>query len=115
MLQIFQHHAVVCRGGMPAVKQLNQQRAALIDRKITVDQLVPTRTLRCGNLGIPVAGQINKVQPVNIIIIDRRSFTWGCADPCKVFTVTQFIDQRRFADIRTAGKYNFRPIIVRQL
>ena len=100
---------------MAAVQQLDKQADGTIRLKIAVDQIVPPLALGVGDLGVAVAGQVNKVSRINAVEVDGCRFARRGADAGQLLAVAELIDEARFADVGAARKYDFRAVTVRQL
>ena len=76
--------------------------------EVVLNQFLPLSSLLFGNLGIPVAGQIDEGE----VVIDHEEIELpgppGSGTSAGNRTVEQPVDERRFPDVRAPGKGNFR-------
>jgi hypothetical protein len=115
VVQVLKHLHIVSAGRVAAVQQLDKQADGTIRLKIAVDQIVPPLALGVGDLGVAVAGQVNKVGRINAVEVDGCRFARRGADAGQLLAVAELIDEARLADVGAARKYDFRAVTVRQL
>ena len=108
LIEIFQHHLVVCRRADAAVHQLKHQLDKIkvgVGGEISVGESGPFFLVGRISLGKAVAGQIHQKELfVHVVKVDGNGLSGCRADTCQRFPTQKGIDQRAFSHVGAPRK-----------
>ena len=72
--------------------------------EIALNEAAPALLVRFRDLCVAIPGEIDEIQILKDVEVDRRGLSRDCAHPRQGFAVEYLVDQRGFPHVGAAGK-----------